>query len=68
MTIKLRDEAIRWEYKPNLSNSLNRKRESINEDANAEELFEVFKETVLQITEKVVGTKMVKVGKKGNDW
>ena len=66
---KFREEGVREEYKKRVTEALNVEWGNMDGDANAEEVFEIFKAVVLSVTEGVVGTKVVKVGrKKGNAW
>ena len=66
---RFREEGVREEYRNRLTEALENERESINEDANVEDTFDRFKAVVLRVTEEVVGTKVVKMGrKKGKPW
>ena len=66
---RFREEGVREEFRYRLSEALGNEWESINENANVEDTFKRFKAVMLRITEEVVGTKVVKVGrKKGKHW
>ena len=60
---KLKEEEIRNEYKENVTRALNEEQKKIREDADAEEVFECFKNVVLRETKRVVGEKVREIGR-----
>ena len=68
-TEKFREEGIREEYRNEVAEALESQWETLYGDKNVEEVFETMKTAVVGVTERVVGTRVVKTGKKkGNAW
>ena len=68
-TEKFREEGIREEYRNKVGEALESQWETLYGDTNVEEAYKTMKTAVLGVTERVVGTRVVKVGKRrGNAW
>merc|ERR1712035_241415 len=66
---RFREREVREEYKDVLTEELESEREMLYGEGNVEVMYEILKTAVQDVTERVVGTKVVrKRKKKGNAW
>merc|ERR1712035_113991 len=66
---RFREREVREEYKAVLTEELESEREMLYGEENVEVMYEILKTAVRDVTERVVGSKVVrKRNKKGNAW